>query len=358
MVRRHRARDVIRGDLRKGDALGLAGSGPHPAGQGVDRGRRGAHEIRGPAAEVGEHPARFGPITNPRLRTVKAMTEQEAGSLHGSEEIGNAGERGPFHVLVEDGRRSGRVGAALDLGDFEVSVHFVRDPDQHPVPLQVGYGVGEGPVGCGHDRSRLRERVQGGQLLALGRPAKWRVGTHEGYGPWSASLENEGPRELQRVERPERIAVHQSASLFDHRRGRRLHQEERRHILLDPTQDPVGLRPRNVTLPLAATDRGSGFDPGDVQDDDMVSIGAFGRANDMGRSFLLDVQLEQRAGVEIDARHRQRRSASTVSAIEPPRMGIGWKRSRRSGAGGCSCGCVRFTRIAVTGRLGSLGFGT
>ena len=138
------------GHVAEGDRMGLARSRTDPAGQGVDRRLRGAQGGGRPVPQIREDLARRRAVADGRLRPVEPVPEQETRPLHGSEEVGNAGECRPLHVLVEDGRRSGGVGAALDLGDLEVPAHLVGHPDQHPVPFKVADGVGERPVGHGH----------------------------------------------------------------------------------------------------------------------------------------------------------------------------------------------------------------
>ena len=131
------------------DRVRLARRRAHPAGQGVDRRGRGAQRGGEALSKVGQDLARRCPVANRRFRAVEPVPEQETRPLHGSEEVGNTGERRSLHVLVEDGRRSGGVGATLDLGDLEVPVHLVGHPDQHPVPFEVAGGIGERPVGHG-----------------------------------------------------------------------------------------------------------------------------------------------------------------------------------------------------------------
>ena len=98
------------------------------------------------AAEVREELSWLGAVADGGFRAVKSVPEKKAGAFDGSEEIGDTWKRRPFDVLVENGGRPGGVRAPLDLSDFEAPVHFVGYPDQHPVPLEVSDGVGEGPI--------------------------------------------------------------------------------------------------------------------------------------------------------------------------------------------------------------------
>ena len=100
-------------------------------GPGAPRQRTEGGERRG---EVGEGSAQglggIGPEADHALHRLQGLAEHELGALGRAEQVADRGERAALHALEQQGGPAGLEHAAVHLGDLQVRVELVGDPNE------------------------------------------------------------------------------------------------------------------------------------------------------------------------------------------------------------------------------------
>lgn len=99
------------------------------------------------------------------------------------------------------------------------------------------------------------------------------------------------------------MAVEQSRRFFDRRGAGGQHLKVFSGVIVDSLKNPVGFGSGNIAFTLAAADRRTRLEQRNIQSDGAESDRIFDRAGNPRRPLLLNVQLDERACIEMDVRH-------------------------------------------------------
>lgn len=117
---------------------------------------------------------------------------------------------------------------------------------------------------------------------------------------WVASRAQQStPGQLHGVVGPQSMPVEQRSRFFDHQIGQRLHQVDTREVPFHPGNQLVGRIARHVARPLPLPDRCPEFYPRQSENSERVPAGRIRQPEHSLRAGFLNVELYQRAGIQI-----------------------------------------------------------